>query len=86
MTSKVNKLTVYTGHMNPLVTEGSPKERVMAFYQITPPFAQYAMSEIADAIDLPVKKVNGVVTSLLKQEHLTAEERDGTKYFRWTGP
>ena len=72
--------------MKTLVMQGSPKERVTAFFQITPPFAQYAMSEIADAIDLPVKKVTGVVTSLLKQESLAAEERDGTKYFRWTEP
>lgn len=70
--------------MKTLVTDGEPKERVVAFFERTPRYAQYTIAEIAAGVDLPVKKVTGVVTSLLQQDRLAREERGGTKYFRWT--
>jgi|GEM_PF-4610615 len=69
--------------MKPLVTAGSPKERVTRFFRRTPRYSQYTIQEIAAGVDLPVKKVTGVVTALQKQDHLAGEERDDTKYFRW---
>ncbi len=72
-----------TGMMKPRVTVGSPKERVIAFFQRTPNFSQYSIVEIAEAVDLPVQRVNGAVTSLRQQGNLAGEERKGTKYFRW---
>ncbi|MFO8133686.1 MAG: hypothetical protein R6U10_07160 [Thermoplasmatota archaeon] len=69
--------------MKPLATAGSPKERVTEFFRRTPRYSQYTIQEIAAGVDLPVKKVTGVVSSLLKQDRLAGEERDDTKYFRW---
>ncbi len=69
--------------MKTLVTDGEPKERVTAFFGETPRYAQYTIAEIAEGTDMPVKRVTGVVTSLLQQDRLAKEERHGTKYFRW---